>query len=64
MRELRFWLNRPVPTTEAEREEDLLRKQRLPMSKCDRIAPAVAVAYWQQELQEIAQQRKQLPLKP
>ena len=60
VQELQFWLNRLVPTTEAERAENQFHNRGLPMSKRGYIDPLIAVAYWQQRMQEVMQQRKQL----
>jgi hypothetical protein len=61
VQELQFWLNRPVPTTEAERQENLLHNRGLSLSKRGYIEPAAAIAYWQQRVQAVTAQLKQLP---
>jgi hypothetical protein len=60
VRELQFWLNRSVPTTETERQENLSHNRGLPMSKRGYIEPAAAIAYWQQRVQAVTAQLKKL----
>jgi len=61
VRELQFWLNRPVPTSEDERQKNLLHNRGLPMSKRGYIEPADAIFYWQERVQAVTEQLDKLP---
>ncbi len=61
VRELQFWLNRPVPTTEAERQKNLLHNRGLPMSKRGYVESTAAIDYWQRRVQAVTAQLQQLP---
>lgn len=61
VQELQFWLNRPAPATEAERQQNLTHNRGLPMSKRGYVDPAAAVAYWQQRVQAVTAQLLKRP---